>query len=58
VARISAITIRPPGLRTRNPSLIAQLLGPERFSPEQARKDVPAGVAIGLAWTEAGGDVL
>ncbi len=37
---------------------LAELLGSERFSPEQARKDVPAGVATGLAWTEAGGDVL
>ena len=37
---------------------LADLLGPERFSPEEARKDVPAGVATGLAWTEAGGDVL
>ncbi len=37
---------------------LADLLGPERFSPEQARKDVPPGVATGLAWTEAGGDVL
>ena len=26
--------------------------------PEQARKDLPAGVATGLAWTETGGDVL
>jgi ATP-dependent Lon protease len=37
---------------------LTELLGPERFSPEEARKDVPAGVATGLAWTEAGGDVL
>jgi ATP-dependent Lon protease len=37
---------------------LTDLLGPERFSPEEARKDVPAGVATGLAWTEAGGDVL
>ena len=37
---------------------LTDLLGPERFSPEQARTDVPAGVATGLAWTEAGGDVL
>ena len=37
---------------------LPDLLGPERFSHEQARKDVPAGVATGLAWTEAGGDVL
>jgi ATP-dependent Lon protease len=37
---------------------LADLLGPERFSPEEARRNVPAGVATGLAWTEAGGDVL
>jgi ATP-dependent Lon protease len=37
---------------------LTELLGPERFSPEQARKNVPAGVVTGLAWTEAGGDVL
>ncbi len=37
---------------------LADLLGQERFSPEEARKDVPPGVATGLAWTEAGGDVL
>ena len=37
---------------------LAEWLGPERFSPEQARKDLPAGVATGLAWTESGGDVL
>jgi ATP-dependent Lon protease len=33
-------------------------LGPRRFSPEQARRQLPAGVATGLAWTETGGDVL
>ncbi len=37
---------------------LAELLGPERFSPEQPRQDVPPGVSTGLAWTEAGGDVL
>ena len=37
---------------------LAEWLGPERFSAEQIRKDLPAGVATGLAWTEAGGDVL
>ncbi len=37
---------------------LADLLGPERFFPEQARRAMPAGVAAGLAWTEAGGDVL
>ena len=32
--------------------------GPERFFLEQARVILEPGVAIGLAWTEAGGDVL
>ena len=40
------------------PKELEELLGPERFLPEQARKDVPPGVSTGLAWTEAGGDVL
>ncbi len=40
------------------PEEITDLLGPEPFSPEQGRRDFPAGVATGLAWTEAGGDVL
>jgi ATP-dependent Lon protease len=33
-------------------------LGPPRFYPEQARKELPAGVATGMAWTEMGGEVL
>jgi ATP-dependent Lon protease len=37
---------------------ITELLGPEPFSQEQARRELPAGVATGLAWTESGGDVL
>ena len=37
---------------------LIDLLGVEMFSPEQMRKSLPAGVATGLAWTEAGGDVL
>jgi ATP-dependent Lon protease len=37
---------------------LADFLGPQRFSPEQTRRDLPAGVATGLAWTETGGDVL
>lgn len=43
---------------TVTPSDLATLLGPDRASPEQARKRLPMGVATGLAWTEAGGDVL
>ena len=37
---------------------VKELLGPPRFYPEQARKELPAGVATGLAWTEMGGEVL
>jgi ATP-dependent Lon protease len=33
-------------------------LGPRRFSLEQTRRQLPPGVATGLAWTETGGDVL
>jgi ATP-dependent Lon protease len=40
------------------PEDLAEMLGTERYSPEQARKQMPPGVATGLAWTEAGGDVL
>ncbi len=40
------------------PDSLIDLLGPEMFLPEQMRKAVPAGVVTGLAWTEAGGDVL
>jgi ATP-dependent Lon protease len=37
---------------------LPQMLGPERFLLEEARKQLPPGVATGLAWTEAGGEVL
>jgi ATP-dependent Lon protease len=46
----ASVTVRPEAL--------AEMLGPERFFPEQARKQMPPGVATGLAWTEAGGEVL
>jgi ATP-dependent Lon protease len=37
---------------------LTELLGPERVRPESYRKELPAGVSTGLAWTESGGDVL
>jgi ATP-dependent Lon protease len=37
---------------------LVELLGPERFFLEKARRDMRPGVSIGLAWTEAGGEVL
>jgi ATP-dependent Lon protease len=40
------------------PEAIEEMLGPEPFYQEQMRKQLPPGVATGLAWTETGGDVL
>jgi ATP-dependent Lon protease len=37
---------------------LSELLGNERVRPERYRKELQPGVATGLAWTEAGGDVL
>ena len=37
---------------------LVEMLGAEKFFAEKKRKDLPAGVATGLAWTDAGGDVL
>ena len=33
-------------------------LGPPRFIPKRPAKELPAGVATGMAWTEMGGEVL
>ncbi|BCA53389.1 Lon protease [Nitrospira sp. KM1] len=43
---------------TLEPAMLSEWLGPERFMPEEARKNIPVGVATGLAWTPTGGDVL
>ena len=43
---------------TIGPEDLSELLGHERFRLEQARQKLPAGVSTGLAWTEAGGEVL
>jgi ATP-dependent Lon protease len=41
-----------------DPDDLAKLLGPIRFEPEIAERTGQAGVAVGLAWTPAGGDIL
>ena len=41
-----------------SPDDLTEMLGPERFHLEKARKDMPPGVVAGLAWTPSGGDVL
>lgn len=43
---------------TIQPDMLSEWLGSERFMPEEARKELPPGVATGLAWTPTGGDVL
>jgi ATP-dependent Lon protease len=43
---------------TVGPEDLAEMLGPERFHRERARQRMLPGVATGLAWTEAGGEVL
>ena len=39
-------------------SHLTDLLGPEKFKSDKGREQMVPGVAAGLAWTEAGGDVL
>ncbi len=40
------------------PEELPELLGPVRFEPELAERAGTPGVAVGLAWTPAGGDIL
>ena len=40
------------------PEDLVEMLGPPVFSQEELRKQLPPGVATGLAWTETGGEVL
>jgi len=40
------------------PENLPELLGPVRFEPELAERAGTPGVAVGLAWTPAGGDIL
>jgi ATP-dependent Lon protease len=46
------------GAATVSEDDLAGMLGPEMFRLDEMRRELPAGVATGLAWTEAGGDVL
>jgi ATP-dependent Lon protease len=40
------------------PDDLADLLGPVRFEPEVVERTAMPGVAVGLAWTPSGGDIL
>jgi len=44
--------------RTIGPEDLTDLLGPERFPLERMRQKFEPGIVAGLAWTEAGGEVL
>jgi ATP-dependent Lon protease len=63
VARAIAVEVAggkvPPGARRSiDESDLADMLGPEKFYNETAERTEVAGVATGLAWTAAGGDLL
>ena len=61
VARKTARRVAEEGLRgpvNVRGSEIPALLGPVRFEPELAERAGRPGVAVGLAWTPAGGDIL
>jgi ATP-dependent Lon protease len=45
-------------MRIDRPDQVRKLLGPPRHFPELAERADQPGIAIGLAWTEAGGDIL
>ncbi len=53
----SKITAEEPLAPITDASL-KELLGAMRYQSDKSRESQPAGVAAGLAWTEAGGDVL
>ena len=45
-------------IRVDRPDQVRKMLGPPRHFPELAERTDQAGIAIGLAWTETGGDIL
>jgi len=47
-----------PGPFRIGPDALPDLLGPVKFEPEIAERTGQPGVAVGLAWTPAGGDIL
>ena len=49
---------RKRALRIDSPQKVASLLGPPRHFIEPAERADSAGIAIGLAWTASGGDIL
>jgi len=61
LARKVARKVAEDGLtesRTIGPDDLADLIGQVRFEPEVAERTALPGVAVGLAWTPSGGDIL
>jgi ATP-dependent Lon protease len=61
VCRKIALRIAEEGLEgpvTIEPDDLSDLLGPVKFEPELAEESGRPGVAVGLSWTPAGGDIL
>jgi len=50
--------LNEPQTEPLDESSVTDMLGPERFKSDKSRARLTNGVATGLAWTEAGGDVL
>lgn len=58
VARQIVSTEKIPSTITLQPKELTSLLGPSKFKLEAAEKLKVSGIAIGLAWTPVGGDIL
>jgi ATP-dependent Lon protease len=52
------ITQGKPPRSVVTPELVAEFLGPRKFFNEVAAEEDRVGVVTGLAWTEAGGDII
>ncbi len=49
---------KPEGQSVVTPAAVEEFLGPAKFFREVAERTDRSGVAIGLAWTQSGGDIL
>jgi len=61
VCRKVALRVAEEGLSGQvriGPDDLEELLGPVKYEPELAEESGRPGVAVGLAWTPAGGDIL
>ncbi len=53
--KVAMEEVYSPSIKTKD---VKELLGPTRFSSDMYQEQHVAGVAIGLAWTRVGGDIL